>query len=166
MLLWRFGVSFCYLCIGKKRGPCKVYEQKDIMRHFLTLIFLAVCVLSHAEEPWRLNLVEPDEKIVLKLDLAEESIEVPGMEMFGPMHGYLGGNIYGVWTITSFQIEKKKAILRLSNDLGSETQKAELTQTSDSTYQLKLLGATVVKRAVGRKLHKISSTLNMVRRPM
>jgi hypothetical protein len=95
--------------------------------------------------------------------LHEESIEVPGMEMFGPMNGYLGGNIYGVWAVTSFKIKKDKAILRLSNDLGSETQEAELTQTSDSTYTLKLLGSTVVKRAEGRKLVKITSTLKMIR---
>ncbi len=133
------------------------------MKHFFALILLTVCALSHAEEPWRLHLVEPDEKIVLKLDLTEESIEVPGMEMFGPMHGYLGGNIYGVWMVTSFEIKKNKAILRLSNDLGSETQEAELTQTSDSTYTLRLLGSTVVKRAEGRKLYKIAPTLKMVK---
>ena len=75
----------------------------------------------------------------------------------------VGGNIYGVWAVTSFKIAKDKAILRLSNDLGSETQEAELSQTSDSTYMLKLIGSTVVKRAEGRKLHKITPTLNMVR---
>ncbi len=99
----------------------------------------------------------------MKVDLGEESIEVPGMEMFGPMHGYLGGNVYGVWMVTSFEIKRKKAILRLSNDLGSETQEAELTQKSDSTYTLRLLGTTVVKRAVGRRLHKIASTMHMVK---
>lgn len=47
--------------------------------------------------------------------------------------------------------------------MGSETQEAELTQTSDSTYTLKLLGSTVVKRAEGRKLHKITPTLKMIK---
>ncbi len=122
---------------------------------------LAASLLSYAQASWKLNLMDPDEKIVLKIDLHEESVEVPGMEMFGPMNGYLGGNIYGVWMVTSFKIDGKKAILHLSNDQGSETQKAELTQTSDSTYQLKLLGTTVVKRAVNRKLYKIKSTLTM-----
>ena len=131
--------------------------------HFFTLFTVLLCHNTYAGNPWKLNLTDPEEKITLTIDLHEESIEVPGMEMFGPMNGYLGGNIYGVWVVTSFKIKKDKAILRLSNDLGSETQEAELTQTSDSTYTLKLLGSTVVKRAEGRKLHKITPTLKMIR---
>lgn len=135
------------------------------MKQLFVLISLVVCMLSHAEEPWKLNLIDRNENIILRMDLNEECIEVPGMEAFGPMHGYLGGNIYGVWAITSFRTNNKKAILRLSNDLGSETQEVELTQTTDSTYQLKLIGTTVIKRAEGHKLHKISSTLKMVNNP-
>lgn len=133
------------------------------MRHIFALLALSLCLAIHADKPWKLSLTDPKEKITLDIDLYEESIEVPDMEMFGPMNGYLGGNIYGVWTVTSFQIKKDKAILRLSNDMGSETQEAELTQTSDSTYTLKLLGSTVVKRAEGRKLHKITPTLKMIK---
>ena len=133
------------------------------MRHIFALLALSLCLAIHAGKPWKLCLTDPKEKITLDIDLYEESIEVPDMEMFGPMNGYLGGNIYGVWTVTSFQIKKDKAILRLSNDMGSETQEAELTQTSDSTYTLKLLGSTVVKRAEGRKLHKITPTLKMIK---
>ena len=133
------------------------------MRHFFALLALSLCLSANAGKPWKLSLTDPKEKITLDIDLYEESIEVPDMEMFGPMNGYLGGNIYGVWTVTSFQIKKDKAILRLSNDMGSETQEAELSQTSDSTYTLKLLGSTVVKRAEGRKLHEITPTLKMIR---
>ena len=64
----------------------------------------------------------------------------------------------------SIVIKGNRAILRLSNDLGSETQEAELVQTSDSTYMLELKGSVVVKRAVGRKLVKIAPTLKMFRR--
>ena len=133
------------------------------MRHFFALLALSLCLAVHAGKPWKLCLTDPKEKITLDIDLYEESIDVPGMEMFGPMNGYLGGNIYGVWAVTSFHIKKDKAILRLSNDMGSETQEAELSQTSDSTYTLKLLGSTVVKRAEGRKLHKITPTLKMIK---
>lgn len=135
------------------------------MKQLFLLISLAVCQLSHASGPWKLNLADRTENIILRIDLHEESIEVPGMEMFGPMHGYLGGNVYGVWTVTSFRIGKGKATLRLSNDLGSETQEAELSQTTDSTYQLRLTGNVVVKRAEGRKLHKIPAVLKMVTTP-
>lgn len=133
------------------------------LKHVLVLLMLVSCPVIYANGPWKLHLVAPAEKVTLDIDLHEESIEVPGMELFGPMNGYLGGNIYGVWAVTSFQIKKDKAIIRFSNDLGSETQEAELTQTSDSTYTLKLLGSTVVKRAEGRKLHKIAPTLKMIK---
>ena len=133
------------------------------IKHIFALFTLVLCPYSYANNPWKLSLTDPKEKVSLTIDLHEESVEVPGMEMFGPMNGYLGGNIYGVWAVTSFKIKKDKATLRLSNDLGSETQEAELTQTSDSTYTLKLLGSTVVKRAEGRKLVKITSTLKMIR---
>ena len=133
------------------------------IKHIFALFTLVLCPYSYANNPWKLCLTDPKEKVTLTIDLHEESIEVPGMEMFGPMNGYLGGNIYGVWAVTSFKTKKDKAILRLSNDLGSETQEAELKQTSDSTYTLKLLGSTVVKRAEGRKLVKITSTLKMIR---
>lgn len=133
------------------------------LRHFFMLFTVLLCHSTYAGNPWKLSLTDPKEKVTLTIDLHEESIEVPGMEIFGPMNGYLGGNIYGVWAVTSFKIKKDKAILRLSNDLGSETQEAELTHTSDSTYTLKLLGSTVVKKVEGRKLYKITSTLKMIR---
>lgn len=134
------------------------------MKHFLTLILIALCFGSSllAQGPWKLKLYCPEESVRLHIDLYEESIEVPGMEMFGPMNGYLNGNVYGVWTVTSFKIQDDKtATLRLSNDLGSETQKATLTQQSDSLYLLHLDGLCVIKRVVGKKLVKVPVDFKM-----
>ncbi len=114
------------------------------------------------EQPWKLQLHDPEEKIDLHIDLYEESIEVPGLEAFGPMNGYLGGNIYGVWYVVGFDIkDDQHATITIANDLGSEDQKLTLTQNSDSTYQLKFLGYNAVKRAQGKKLVKIPSELKM-----
>lgn len=118
-----------------------------------------------ANEPWRLNLSsQVEEGINLRFDLYEESIDVPGMEMFGPMNGYMNGKgIYGVWMITSFKIEsEREAILRLSNDQGSETQSVRLTTLSDSTYQAELQGGVVMKKVEGKKLVKLPSRLTFV----
>jgi hypothetical protein len=134
------------------------------MKSRFLLLLLTISSVLYAGRPWKMESVDPQEKVTLTIDLYEESVEVPGMEMFGLMNGYLGGNIYGVWPVTSFRIKGNRAILRLSNDLGSETQEAELVQTSDSTYMLELKGSVVVKRAVGRKLVKIAPTLKMFRR--
>ena len=133
------------------------------MKHFLSLIvFLFGISVMQAQGPWKLNLYSADEDVRLNINLYEETIPVPGMEMFGPQNGYLGGNIYCVWTVTSFKIhDDKTATLKLSNDLGSETQKVTLTQQSDSIYLLRFDGTNVVKRAVGRKLVKIPSEFRM-----
>ncbi len=132
------------------------------MRRAFSVILLACTASLAAQGPWKLRLTCPQEKINLNIDLYEESITVPTMEDFGPMNGYLNGNVYGVWTVTSFRIkDNRSATINLSNDLGSETQETLLTQLNDSTWSLKLIGYTAVKRVVGKKLVKISSELIM-----
>ena len=139
------------------------------MRKIIIFIaFFSISGLLFAEGPWKIHLHCPEEKIDLHLDLHldlyEESIEVPGLEAFGPMNGYLDGNIYGVWYVVGFDIkDDKHATVTIANDLGSEDQKLTLTQTSDSTYQLKFLGYNAVKRAQGKKLVKIPSEMKMKR---
>ena len=129
------------------------------------MFFIATVVLG--QQPWKLRLQSPEEKVNLNLDLYEESIEVPGFEAFGPMHGYMDGNIYGVWYVVGFDIkDDKHATVTIANDLGSEDQKLTLTQNSDSTYQLKVLGYNAVKRAQGKKLVKIPSEFKMKVTPL
>ena len=125
-------------------------------------VALAIATASIGQRPWKVNLQQPEEGINLRLDLYEESIEVPGMEAFGPMNGYMDGNIYGVWYVVSFDIkDDSHANVTIANDLGSEDQKLTLTQTSDSTYQVKFLGYNAVKRAQGKKLVKIPTEFVM-----
>lgn len=125
-------------------------------------VALAIATASIGQRPWKVNLQQPEEGINLHLDLYEESIEVPGMEAFGPMNGYMDGNIYGVWYVVSFDIkDDSHANVTIANDLGSEDQKLTLTQTSDSTYQLRFLGYNAVKRAQGKKLVKIPAEFVM-----
>ena len=132
------------------------------MKKILLSLLLLYSFLVQAQGPWKMNLLCPEEDVRLHINLYEETIEVPGMEMFGPQNGYLGGNIYGVWTVTSFKIQDDKtATLKLSNDLGSETQKVTLVQQSDSVYTMRFDGTNVVKRAIGRKLVKVPSEFRM-----
>ena len=108
--------------------------------------------------PWRVDLTSKEEGVRMKIDLYEECVEVPGMEMLGPMHGFLGGKIYGVWMVTSFSIKNDStATIRFSNDLGSDTQECILTHKSDGSYLLELKGGVVVKKVVNRKLAKIKN---------
>lgn len=125
-------------------------------------IILAATMLSAmtamADGPWKFSMKTEKSKINLNIDLYDESIEVPGMDMFGPMNGYISGNIYGIWAVTSHEIiNEKQAKLRLSNDLGSETQEVMLTLQGDSICKMELKGTVVVKRVEGKKLVKIDS---------
>ncbi len=135
------------------------------MRRFITLLYLffLICTISvTANGPWKMKLICPEEKVNLHLDLYEESIEVPDMEMFGPMNGYMNGDIYGVWTVTSFKIlNDKQANIKISNDLGSETQKITLTRLNDSIWNMKFEGHNVVKRVKNKKLIKVPGEMNM-----
>ena len=130
------------------------------------LIFGALLVgalASKGAEPWKLHLYNKEERMELHIDLYEESIDVPNMEMFGPMNGYLGGGgVYGKWMVTSFNIKDDHvATLRVSNDLGSETQSIQLTWLNDSTYAMDLQGGVVVKKVVNKKLAKVPAKVLM-----
>ena len=137
------------------------------MKKYLFLI--AFCFLQTsfiiAQRPFKQNLYDPKNKINLHIDLYEESINVPGMEMFGPMKGYMNGNVYGIWMITSSEIkDEKTAIIRLSNDFGSETQQVRLTIKDDSTYLFEQEDGAVIKKVVGKKLVKIPRDLTFTPR--
>ncbi|MCD8317624.1 MAG: hypothetical protein LUC45_01655 [Paraprevotella sp.] len=135
-------------------------------RYVLLPLLCGYLGLAQAAQPFKGTLYDSENKIFLHLDLYEESIEVPGMEMFGPMNGYMNGNLYGVWTITSSKIEDDKdATFRLSNDLGSETQEVKLTVANDSTYLLEQVDGSVLKKVVGKKLVKIPRDLTFHLRP-
>lgn len=121
-------------------------------------MFLIVCVcslLAMGQQTFKASLTCKEENLQLTIDLYEESIDVPGMEMFGPMHGYLSGNVYGIWTITSAKIiDDNNALIRLSNDQGSETQEVKLTKSNDE-YIFEQVDGICIKKVVGRKLVKI-----------
>lgn len=132
------------------------------MKKLFFALFLAFSASICASKPWKLHLKEPNMKIELKIDLYEESIEVPGMEMFGPMNGYIGGDIYRIWSITSYKIkDDKNARIRVSNDLGSETQEIELIKKNDSIWHVNFIGRNVIKRVRGKKLVKAPSSFVM-----
>jgi hypothetical protein len=98
------------------------------------------------------------------MNLYKESITVPGMEMFGSQFGYMNGNIYGTWIVTSCKIENEKtASAHFSNDAGSETQNVLFTIQPDGTYIMQNTNRSVLKKVVGRKLVKLPDTIVFIR---
>lgn len=127
---------------------------------FISFLLCVMAYTASAQKPFKGKLINKEDKINLVIDLYEESIPVPGMDMFGPLHGYMNGNVYGIWMITSAKIlNDKEATIRLSNDFGSETQEIKLTVENDSTYNAELVDGVVIKKVVKKKLVKIPSNM-------
>ncbi len=103
-------------------------------------------------------------RINLVIDLENESVVVPGLSFLGQTHGYMGGNIYGVWMITSCKVKKDEATIRMSNDQGADAQTVRLTSTDDGGLDYQVVGDNEVKRIEGRKLVKIPATLHFERK--
>ena len=72
---------------------------------------------------------------------------------------FRSGNVYGIWSITSAKvINENNALIRLSNDQGSETQEVKLTKTDDQ-YIFEQVDGVSIKKVVGKKLVKIPKKL-------
>ncbi len=136
------------------------------MKKILICALLGTASLASADEPWKFEANSQENEIKLVVDLYQETVDVPGMEMFGPMNGYIQGKgVYGIWMVTSVKIKnKREATIHLSNDMGSETQTVRLSLPNDSTCIFEQTDGAVIKKAVGRKLVKIPKTIELTRK--
>lgn len=140
------------------------------MKRAVALIVLILSLVAHlaAQTPADTAKLRPfaghfyceDTQTHIYLNLYEESISVPGFSFLGKMNGYMSGGIYGTWMLISHKINGTKATLRFSNDIGSDSQNIEFTQTSDSTFTYRAVGGNAIRRAVGRKLVKVTDTMS------
>lgn len=137
------------------------------MRIKIALLFLFTCLSfsGFAEEKnYKGSFYDSENDIYFLVNLYSETITVPNFSFLGKINGYLSGNgIYGIWLITTFKENKKKAEIKFSNDLGSESQKTELTLIGDSIIQLNIIGKQKLKKVVNRKLFKLPNTLTFKR---
>lgn len=136
-------------------------NKKSIKRFALSFGLMVAAVSMTAGEPFRGIFKGEDFKITLEINLYEENVKVPGMEMFGPMNGYLRGtDLYCTWYVSSVkQTSEDKASIHFSNELGSETQAVELTLKDDSLLTLRQTGGSVLKKVVGKKLQKLPNEI-------
>lgn len=146
--------------------------MKSLLRVLCILGTLLFCCEIHASAPPYFSQA-PDETsfsgeyynsdlgLHIYLDLQKESLEIPSMEFLGSMHGYMQGGIYGVWMLIKHETKRNKVVLRFTNDIGSDSQTIELIRLGDGKYQYKAIGENLVRKAVGRKLVKITDTMIM-----
>jgi hypothetical protein len=115
-----------------------------------------------AAQPFKGHFVCKEHGVHLHLNLYEADLTAPGFSFLGKLNGYMDGNIYGTWMLTRHEVKDGKARLRFANDIGSDTQDAELTLTSDSTFHYRAIGGNAVRRAVGRKLVKTEGSMDFI----
>ena len=117
------------------------------------------------EKPFRAYLYNNEYEVFMRLDLYDESITVPGQDLYGELPGYLGKKHNSFcWLITSSKIDGNKAELQMINDYGSEDLTATLTAENDSLYVLKQVEGSTLKVPKEGKWQKLPSKLVLKRR--
>lgn len=130
-----------------------------------TLLFAALPALSQQEKaangsrPFAGHFFCKETGTHLYLNLYEASLTAPGFAFLGPMNGYMNGDIYGTWMLISHKENGRKATLRFSNDIGSDSQNIEFTQQTDSIYTYQTVGGNAVRRVKGRSLVKVTDRM-------
>lgn len=130
-------------------------------KRLLTLWLLGASLMTSA---WAQRAFEghffcKETGVNMYLNLYEEKLEAPGFSFLGKMHGYMKDGIYGTWMVTKCSVKKNTAHIRFSNDIGSDAQDIEFTLNNDSTYTYRAIGNNAIRRAVGRKLVKVTGDM-------
>lgn len=134
---------------------------------FATIICLLAVLTTTAQEtggPFRAYLINKEYNVFLRIDFYQESISVPGQDLYGKLPGYLSKQHNSFcWLITSAEVDGNKATLQMINDYGSEDLTATLTAESDSVYVLKQIDGSTLKVPNNGKWQKLPKTLELKR---
>jgi hypothetical protein len=135
---------------------------------FVLAVLSLIPVLGNAQkiqEPFRAYLYNNEYDVYLRIDFYDESITIPGQELYGKLPGYLGKkNNSFCWVITSAEVSGQTARLSMINDYGSEDLTATLTAKSDSLFELKQEEGSTLKVPKNGKWQKLPKTLELKRR--
>ena len=139
--------------------------KKLILLSTACLFSLLPASAQEIAKPFRVYLYNNDYEVFMRLDLYNESITVPGQDLYGELPGYLGKKHNSFcWLITSAKIDGNKAELQMINDYGSEDLTATLTAENDSLYVLKQVEGSTLKVPKEGKWQKLPSKLVLKRR--
>ena len=133
-----------------------------------TAIFYFIVVTLWAQKephPFRAYLYNNEYDVFFQIDFYDETVTVPGQELYGQLPGYLGKKHNSFcWVITSAEVKKHTATLAMINDYGSEDLTATLTVKNDSLYVLRQEEGSTLKVPKNGKWQKLPKTLEFKRR--
>ena len=141
------------------------------MRKILLSIAMTIAVIHVSaqsdNEVFRAYLYNNEYDVYLRIDFYDESIDVPGNELYGKLPGFLGKkNNSFCWPITTVKLkDKNTAEISLINDFGSEDFKATLTLEKDSVYVLRHIKGSTLKVPNNGKWQKLPKLLPFKRKP-
>jgi len=138
-------------------------------KQILTVVLGVVCTLCQAQNDkqiFRAYLYNAEYEVFLRIDFYNESVTVPGNELYGQLPGFLGKkNNSFCWPITAAKLkDEKTAELSLINDYGSEDLTATLKQENDSIYVLQQVKGSTLKVPKNGKWQKLPKTLPFIRK--
>ena len=138
--------------------------MKKIIATFILTLMLSPVFAQESKKPFLAYLINKEYSVYLRIDFYQESISVPGQELYGKLPGYLSKQHNSFcWLITSAEVEGNKATLQMINDYGSEDLTATLTAESDSVYVLKQIEGSTLKIPNNGKWQKLPKTLELRR---
>lgn len=138
--------------------------MKKIIATFILTLMLSPVFAQESKKPFRAYLIDKEYSVYLRIDFYQESISVPGQDLYGKLPGYLSKQHNSFcWLITSAEVEGNKATLQMINDYGSEDLTATLTAESDSVYVLKQIEGSTLKIPNNGKWQKLPKTLELRR---
>ena len=132
---------------------------------FALVVLSTLSTNAQEKEPFRAYLFNKEYDVFLRIDFYNESITIPGQELYGQLPGYLGKmhNSF-CWVITAANINGNTAELQMINDFGSEDLNATLTVENDSLYRLKQVEGSTLKVPKNGKWQKLPKSLSFKRR--
>ena len=138
--------------------------MKKIIATFILTLMLSPVFAQESKKPFRAYLINKEYSVYLRINFYQESISVPGQDLYGKLPGYLSKQHNSFcWLITSAEVEGNKATLQMINDYGSEDLTATLTAESDSVYVLKQIEGSTLKIPNNGKWQKLPKTLELRR---
>ena len=139
------------------------------MKRLLAILLLLIPNLTlraqDESKPFRAYVYNNEYEVYLRIDFYDESITVPGQDLYGQLPGYLGKkNNSFCWLITSAKVKDHTAEISMINDYGSEDLTATLTVKDNSLYVLKQVEGSTLKVPKNSKWQKLPKTLEFKRR--
>ena len=122
---------------------------------------MSLSCLAQTDKPFKGKFYNDEYQIYLRIDAYEQSLTVPGQEIFGEVPGYLSSKRDSrVWLVTDITVkDNRSATIDVINDYGSEDFIALLTLDDEGNITMKHQEGSTYKIVVKNKYVKIPSKI-------